>query len=233
MRVLLVDDHPLMLAGLREVVLSLGREVEVINACSEDEARGCLAHAPDLDLLVLDLHLSASGNENEGFELLQDLRKSHPALPVLVVSASDRAVDMGRALSMGAMGFVSKRLGPEILRDAMERVLAGEVYVPAAPLAPAPRPAAGPGNGPGDAAVPPFKLTRRQSEVLRLLLRGYPNKAIAKELHLSADTVKDHVQGILRALGVTSRTQAVLLARQWSSELLAQATDGDSGSRAG
>jgi DNA-binding NarL/FixJ family response regulator len=129
------------------------------------------------------------------------------------------------------MGFVPKRASNETLMDALRVVMSGGIYVPsmtmgesddgaqAAPAAASgPGARAGAGHAPHTNALAQFKLTPRQTEVLGLLLRGQSNKLIARELDLSVETVKDHVAAVLRALGVNSRTQAVLAVSQMSSQ---------------
>jgi DNA-binding NarL/FixJ family response regulator len=158
---------------------------------------------------------------------------------VVVVSASDRASDVIRAIDLGAMGFVPKRSSNAKLHEALRMVMTGGLYVPpmmlglegsaAAALEPGDTVPVGDadllGEAPLGAAARPeahqqvpsleeIGLTPRQTEVLALLLKGLPNKLIARELNLSVETVKDHVAAVLRALGVSSRTQAVLAVSQ-------------------
>lgn len=216
MKVLLIDDHPLILSALRTVIQGLGEHVHVATADSARAARDTLRQDPSHDLVLLDLQLG----DADGFDLLADLRSLYPALPVVVVSASDRTSDVIRAIDMGAMGFVPKRASNETLVAALKQVMSGGVYVPPmtigsdsqAPHTPAP-------NGMSDdlhAAIhlPQWGLTPRQTDVLASLLKGHPNKLIARELNLSVETVKDHVAAVLRALGVSSRTQAVIAVSQ-------------------
>jgi len=238
MKVLLIDDHPLILSALQAVIRGLGDDVTVTGVGSEREARAALSNDPDQDLVLLDLHLG----EGDGFALLTDLRERYPALPIVVVSASDRASDVIRAIDAGAMGFVPKRSSNETLFDALRLVMAGGIYVPQMSLGAAPLPVAPPGDGDtvpdimrphpieeidevtGAAQRQPYQtppasidslgLSKRQADVLAYLLQGMPNKIIAREMHLSVDTVKDHVAAVLRALGVSSRTQAVLAISQ-------------------
>ena len=105
MKVLLVDDHPLILSALQAVIRGLGDDVTVMGVSNEREARAALKHDPDHDLVLLDLHLG----EGDGFALLAELRGLYPALPIVVVSASDRASDVIRAIDAGAMGFVDRK----------------------------------------------------------------------------------------------------------------------------
>ena len=272
MKVLLIDDHPLILAALQSVIEGLGSEVTVVGVASARAARETLLADAEFDLVLLDLHL---GDAN-GFDVLAELRRSYPALPVVVVSASDRPSDVIRAIDAGAMGFVPKRASNDSLFNALRLVMSGGIYVPSMALgsdAVAPPAQAGESSEPGlyglhargglptdpsdstrdphrhpqphsrshspghshasdsessnepDSAWPvgtvrlaQFGLTPRQTEVLGLLLKGQPNKLIARELNVSVETVKDHVAAVLRALGVSTRTQAVIAVSQMSSQ---------------
>jgi DNA-binding NarL/FixJ family response regulator len=224
MKVLLIDDHPLILTALQNVIEGLGSGVSVLGVASARAAREALAADSGFDLVLLDLRLG----DADGFELLVEFRNAYPAVPVVVVSASDRSADVIRAIDLGAMGFVPKRASNETLQEALRVVMKGGIYVP---------PMTKSGDDGSDAAaataahaggvVPPaahaaalatFKLTPRQTDVLSLLLRGQSNKLIARELNLSVETVKDHVAAVLRALGVNSRTQAVLAVSQMSGQ---------------
>jgi DNA-binding NarL/FixJ family response regulator len=239
MKVLLVDDHPLILAALQSVIRGLGDDVTVMGVGSEREARAALKQDPDHDLVLLDLHLG----DSDGFDLLADLRKLYPALPIVVVSASDRASDVIRAIDAGAMGFVPKRSANDTLFQALRLVMNGGIYVPPMTLgssAAAPEPggdtipdimrprpsdhdldeiAHNASAAPHQRPPPSFEslgLSPRQADVLSYLLKGLPNKLIAREMGLSIETVKDHVAAVLRALKVSSRTQAVLAISQMS-----------------
>ncbi|MDO9002614.1 MAG: response regulator transcription factor [Aquabacterium sp.] len=222
MKVLLIDDHPLILAALQSVIQGLGDNVTVSTASSGQTARDALRADHNFDLVLLDLHLG----EDDGFDLLAELRTAYPALPVVVISASDRTSDVIRAIDMGAMGFVPKRATNETLIDALQQVMKGGVYVPPMSMGSDFNPGKAPAPVPtiqqeaveaGFQSVPSLiqlGLTPRQSDVLALLLKGQPNKLIARELGLSVETVKDHVAAVLRALGVSSRTQAVIAVSQ-------------------
>jgi DNA-binding NarL/FixJ family response regulator len=233
MRVLLVDDHPLVLSALQVVIERIGSDTTVVGVASAAAARAALQDDPDVDLVLLDLALG----DADGFDVLQELRNRWPAVPVVVVSASERASDVIRAIDGGAMGFVPKRASNAELHEALSLVMSGSMYVPPSllgldwgplPLSDAPRgpsvpareaspPSAVAGAPGAHAALPSLRdvgLTPRQGEVLALLLQGLPNKLIARQLNLSVETVKDHVAAVLRALGVSSRTQAVLAISQ-------------------
>ena len=231
MKVLLIDDHPLILSALQTVIQGLGDDVTVVGASSARAARGILKADADFDLVLLDLQLG----DADGFDVLVEFRAAYPALPVVVVSASDRTSDVIRSIDLGAMGFVPKRASNETLFEALHMVMSGGIYVPPMTMG-SERPSEKPQGDtvPGylaivreqSAGVEPLKqpslatigLTPRQTEVLGLLLQGKPNKLIARELNLSVETVKDHVAAVLRALNVCSRTQAVLAVSQMTHE---------------
>lgn len=228
MKVLLVDDHPLILTALQAVIQGLGDDVTVFGVASAEEARQALRQDAGFDLALLDLSLG----DTDGFDVLAEMRANYPALPVVVVSATERTSDVIRAIDMGAMGFVPKRASNRDLFDALRMVMSGGVYIPPMMLGlPAPPPGGDTvpavmrrvPEAPLPAAPEPQQtlrsfeslgLTPRQADVLALLLQGLPNKLIARELSLSVETVKDHVAAVLRALGVNSRTQAVLAVSQ-------------------
>ena len=234
MKVLLIDDHPLILSALQSVIEGLGSDTTVVGAGSAREARDTLKADDNFDLVLLDLHLG----DADGFDVLTELRGKYPALPVVVVSASDRSSDVIRAIDAGAMGFVPKRASHETLFEALHMVMSGGIYVP--PMTMGSEPSApktggdtvpsvlrvlrehvddsGFQSGNATPVMADLGLTPRQTDVLALLLKGYSNKLIARELNLSVETVKDHVAAVLRTLGVSSRTQAVLAVSQMSNQ---------------
>ena len=126
MKVLLVDDHPLVLSALQQVIQRVGGDTTVVGADSAAAARAALAADPDFDLVLLDLALG----DAHGFDVLVEFRAQYPAVPVVVVSASDRASDVIRAIDAGAMGFVPKRASNDTLFDALRLVMSGGIYVP-------------------------------------------------------------------------------------------------------
>lgn len=218
MKLLLVDDHPLIHVALRALLADFQPPVQMLGAESAAQARAQLV-AQQPDMLLLDLQL---GEQEDGFALLDELRASYPAMPIVCISGSDQMADVIRAIDQGAMGFIPKHVAPEEFKQALLLVVSGGIYVPPMRMGNAPLPAP-PGIREQSTAPPPVRvplaqlaITPRQQEVLQGLLQGKPNKLIASELNISAETVKDHVQAIYRALGVNSRTQAVLAVGQMS-----------------
>jgi DNA-binding NarL/FixJ family response regulator len=211
MKILVVDDHPLVLEALKGVLHQLDADVDVFEASAADSARELVRAHPDADLMLLDLGLPGA----DGFTLLEEFRNDYPAVPVVVLSGSESRENVTRALSLGAMGYIPKRYSNEVLIGALRLVLSGGLYVPPAVLASdpaAPKPT--PQVPPPAATIRPedLGLTPRQSEVLALVLQGLPNKLICRRLTLAEPTVKVHMQAVLRALDAQNRVQAVIQA---------------------
>ena len=208
MKILLADDHDLFRAGLGMVLRELGADTELLQAGNLIDAIQCAETAPDLDLALLDLNMPAMN----GITGLQQFRVRFPCLPVTIVSGSDEPADAQAALDAGAAGFIHKSTPPPVMLSALRLILAGGVYIPPhifnrmtlKETAPASVERKGWTNG----------LTVRQTEVLRLLADGKPNKVIARELDLSEGTVKIHLSAIFRVLDVNNRTEAVLAAQK-------------------
>lgn len=209
MKILVVDDHPLIREALRHVLANLDPRIDLLEAA---DCPSALEHAnanPDLDLVLLDLSLPGAS----GFSALEVLRERFPALPVVVLSASDDRDTVIAALDHGAMGFIPKTSTNELMLSALRLVFSGGVYVPPQALTPG-EPGHHPSTAHGAPHVTPADLgmTERQAEVLALMLQGKPNKLICRALDLAEGTVKIHVTAILKALNVANRTQAVIAA---------------------
>jgi DNA-binding NarL/FixJ family response regulator len=205
LKVLVVDDHPLICEALRQVLRALDKDIALLEAPDGAQALATAGGNDDLDLILLDLALPGA----DGFEVLRELRERHPGFPVVVLSASEQADVVMRALDAGAMGFIPKTSSNEVLLGALRLVLSGGVYLPAEVLRHSPAPALVSKPG-GAASYRDLGLTERQAQVLGLVVQGKPNKIICRELVLAEGTVKIHVTAILKALHVTNRTQAVI-----------------------
>jgi DNA-binding NarL/FixJ family response regulator len=206
MKVLLVDAFPMVRAALTGLIEQHFAGAQVQGVDSVAAARAALDQAIPR-LVLLDLRMEG------GFDLLQQIHREHLLLPVVVISGSDDTEEALQALGAGAMGYVPERSDLNTLVQALHLVLAGGTYVP--PLKPraddTPTPASAAASLPDWAELP---LTPRQKHVLHLLTQGLSNKLIARELGVSVETVKDHVAAVFKALGASSRTQAVLIATQ-------------------
>jgi DNA-binding NarL/FixJ family response regulator len=216
MKILVVDDHALIRTALRGVLSELDRDVTVLEASDCRGAFDLIEAQPDLDLVLLDLNLPGM----HGLAALNDLRARHPALPVVVLSSANDRASVTQALDQGAMGYIPKLSSNKVLISALRLVLSGGIYIPPeilarweSPTAADPQAAAASGrSGPPRRTPADLGLSGRQAQVLRLLLEGKSNKIICRELDVAESTVKNHVTLIMKALNVTSRTQAVIAA---------------------
>jgi len=211
----IADDHPLFRDALRQTVASVAPAAKIAEAGSFDDLTALLEQDGDVDLILLDLTMPGTS----GFSGLIYLRAQYPAVPVIVVSASDDGATIRRSLDFGASGFIPKRFGVDTLRDAILKVMDGNVWVPP--------------DTDLSAAVDPemtrlrdrlVTLTPQQVRVLMMLSEGLLNKQIAYELGVSEATIKAHVSAILQKLGVESRTQAVIAAAKIAGSQWRQAT---------
>ncbi len=213
MKILIVDDHPLIREALRHVLTVLDANIDLIEARNFAEALVAAGDNPDLDLILFDLGLP----DVDGIDALSELRQRHPATPVVVLSASEQPATVTRAIDAGAMGFIPKTTSSHLLLNALRLVLAGGVYLPLEVLRQhqgTPEPAlrlAAEANQGGKMLTPSeIGLTARQADVLALMVQGKSNKLICRDLDIAEGTVKIHVTAILKALNVSNRTQAVI-----------------------
>jgi DNA-binding NarL/FixJ family response regulator len=209
--VLIVDDHPLYRLALKGAVAAACPDCEIFETDSVGGLFDALDLHPDVDLLLLDLNLPGA----YGFNALAHLRGSRPELPIIVVSASDDSGTMRRALAFGAQSFVSKSADAATIGDSVRAVLRGEVVAPAGL---GPDRGAGADDGALEIAQRMAQLTPQQFRVLGMLCAGRLNKQIGDDLQITEATVKAHMTVILRKLGASNRTQAVLLAGRLARE---------------
>lgn len=212
MKILVVDDHPLVREALREQLRQLEPGVQILEAGSRTEALAAGDQNPDLDLVLLDLRLP----DAHGFSALTELREKYPAIPVVIVSADfDRATVLA-AHDKGASGFIPKTATTAVISSAVRLVLAGGIYLPVSTLAPVGVNSKNSITNAGQRGDSPIRhaadlgLTPRQTQILALLVQGKPNKIISRELGLAESTVKIHITSILKLLNVTNRVQAVI-----------------------
>jgi len=195
-KILVVDDHALFRAGLRMLLGTIGHNVSCLEAATVTEALALVAQHGDIELCLLDLSLK---NE-QGFGAIQRIKDTAPQVAVVVVSGSDDSATIRSCIDAGAMSFIPKSIAPEVLTHALQRVLAGAVYLPDQVMSTL-------------ESVPLVgSLTPRQQQVLQGLNRGLSTKLIARELDLSEHTVKEYIAIIFQALGVHNRTEAVIKA---------------------
>jgi len=201
--ILVADDHPLFREALRGAVVREIPDARLHEADSADALYAMADAHPDADLLLLDLNMPGA----QGFSALVHLRGLHPQLPVVMVSAREEPAVIRRALDHGAMGFIPKSSNADELGTALRHVLDGDRWVP--DIADA---ASRTASDEHDVAARIRELTPQQFRVLQMLGSGKLNKQIGYELGVSEATIKAHMSAILRKLGASNRTQAVLMA---------------------
>ncbi len=201
--IVIADDHPLFRGALRQAIGSLMPAARVMETNGIEEMNGVLAAERDVDLILLDLNMPGV----QGFSGLIALRAGHPDIPVVIVSATEEATVIRRAIEFGASGFIPKSLDVDTIGSAIKAVLAGDSWTP-----PDIDLTATEDKETADLVRRLGTLTPQQVRVLMMLSEGLLNKQIAYELGVSEATVKAHVSAILDKLGVDSRTQAVIAA---------------------
>lgn len=203
MRVLMVDDHMMVLQGLRSLleVLMSDLDIDMANALGTALT---LAAGTRYDLVLLDWNLE----DLQGDEAIRRLRDVGCTARIVILSGESKSSLIQQALECGAAGFIPKRYSSEAMVGALELVLDGGIFLP--PEAP------GDGQGRGHSHAHPLidaeqrigELTPRQIDVYRAAARGLPNKLIGRELGIAESTVKTHLQAVYAVLGVRNRTEA-------------------------
>jgi two-component system, NarL family, response regulator len=197
MKVMIVDDHPLMLVGAASIVNARSNMTVVAQTGTGEEAIALFSkHKPDVTLM--DLRLPGMS----GVDAIRAIRSTHPSARFVVLTTYEGDADIHRALEAGAQGYVIKGMPYQTLVDALERVHKGGRFLPP----PVARALA--------SRMPDSDLSGREQEVLLLLASGKSNKDIASRLGITEATVKSHVSAILVRLGVNDRTEAVVTALQ-------------------
>lgn len=205
LKLVVIEDHTLVREGLVRLLAQIEPDTQVREAADFEHGVALLEDDNDVDLIFLDLALPGI----DGFAGLDVLRHRHPAIPVAVVSAFDDVPTINRVINLGASGFIPKAYSGEELLEAVREILDGKIFRPTNSR-PSPRL-----NESGSTTQPTVRpadigLTERQTQVLALMVRGLSNRDIGAQLSLSEGTVKIHVTAVLKTLGVTSRTQAMV-----------------------
>lgn len=213
MKILVIDDHVLIRQAMHGVLKKLRRDSIVLEAANFHQAAQIISNNTDISLILLDLTLP----DRDGFSVLAELRERYPAVSIVVLSAVQDAANVIKALDMGALGYIPKSAQGDVILNALRLVISGSVYVPPEILAREELPNSAPRQIEGNRSQ--FSsagtgLTDRQLDVLALMMQGKNNKTICRALNLAEPTVKNHVTAILKALKVTNRTEAVIVANE-------------------
>ncbi len=204
-RVALIDDHSLCRSGLTELLVHR-YGMTVVGATGDAGELMELLRKQQPDILVMDLRMEPV----DGFSLLERIRKEGIATPVVILTMSDAEADLAKALRAGVRGYLLKDMAPEDVADSIRRIVSGEMVVaPAMTIKMIGILQNGKQKQENKSSLE--LLTEREREILQLLARGESNKAIARMLGISNDTVKQHVRHILTKLNLTSRVEAAVL----------------------
>lgn len=210
MHILIVDDHAFVCAGLRSTLADQFDSAKVTTTVRGDEVLSILTKQ-HIDLVILDLFMP-----DGGFSLIGLLRDRYPSLPLVVLSASENSAHIRKCLELGVAGFVTKSAPKEVLFEAISRALDGQQYIPKYLIESMPEMAKVIDEVDSGINIEIITelITDRQMDILRCISRGCSNKHIARELDLSENTVKVHVSAMLKALGLSNRTQAGILGQK-------------------
>ena len=212
MKILIADDHQLVVEAVKGKLVKVADEVDFVTALTLSDLSAVDTDA--CDLALIDIGMPGA----EGLQHIAQLRERSPSLPIIVLSGTADVGLMRESLDLGALGFIPKAYSSDVMLSAVRLVLAGGVYVPPALLSPSQSIAPTLGHGaiglPLSMDAVRQSLTARQIEVLGLLSQGKPNKLIGRDLGISEGTVKIHLAAIFRALNVRNRTEAVVVAQR-------------------
>jgi two-component system, NarL family, response regulator LiaR len=206
-RVLIVDDHPMVRTGLAQI-LEAYDELEVVGAAASGEEALALCDAAAPDVVLIDIKLPGI----DGLESIRLLKQQHPNVQAVALTSYEDGQTVMAAVQAGARGYLLKTAEGWQLRQAIGAVGAGRTFL-------MPEAAEALVHMVGQPTTPGADITVREREVLSLLVMGFSNDAIANRLILSRATVKHHVRQILHKLNASSRTEAVTLA--WRYQLVA------------
>jgi DNA-binding NarL/FixJ family response regulator len=201
-KLLVADDHEVVRSGLKSLLS--GTDIKIVGEASTGEQALRLALKLEPDVVLMDIRMP----EGDGLNALGRIKLDRPNMPIMMFSTYDNPTYVARAVALGASGFLLKGVSREKLIESIRAAAAGESAWTRDEL----RRVTGALATPRLAADVEVPLTQRESEVLRQLAFGLTNKEIALALHISYETVKEHVQHILRKIGVSDRTQAAVWA---------------------
>jgi len=206
----IADDHPLFRNALIGVIERYFSAANISQSVNLESTIQTLEKNDEIDLLLLDLHMPGS---SDLYGLIM-VREKFPSVPVMIISAVEDSDTVSRAMGYGASGYIPKSCSPQAIQEALSCVLDGEHWIPAnyqdkiQPVKPSER----------DLAAKIATLTPQQYRVLTHMREGWLNKQIAFEMGVTEATVKAHVTAIFRKLGISNRTQAVIMIKDFQQE---------------
>jgi DNA-binding NarL/FixJ family response regulator len=200
--ILIADDHEIVRVGLKK--LFEGTDIQIVGEACDGQSAFKLAKKLNPDLVLLDVRMP----QGDGLSCLARIKLDLPGIPVVMFSAFDNPTYIARAVALGAAGYLTKDTSCDAIIGAIRAAVSGDTIWSRDELRRVTGALAMPRSDAG--AETPF--TKRESEVLKQLAFGLTNKEIAQSLNISYETVKEHVQHILRKVGVSDRTQAAVWA---------------------
>jgi len=208
--ILIIDDHPLFIEGISNVLNRLGKSIEFSRATKTKDAIEIIKSGHDYDLIILDLTMP----DMDGINFLRYFAKDDLCIPVVIVSAEQQIGMIKKCLDLGAMGFIPKSFLADEILSAIKAVLAGDFYIPDTIQKLIELSASEQHIKTLPEQAQKQGISKKQFEVLQLVADGYSNQQIADQLHRTEHTVKSHVAALLTILGARNRTECVDIARK-------------------
>lgn len=203
MKILIADDHALFRDGLSLHIEKLYPKAVILQSANFSQAVKIVQTTPDLDLLIIDLDMP----DMDWTDGIRTLQEAAPQTGIAIISATEDTRNIKKALEMGISGYIPKSSDTKVITSAIHLILEGGTYLPPSVMEQTSQIA--------DTSSKSAKLlTPRQSEVLSYVAEGMSNKQIAYKMNVSEATVKLHINALLRAIGATNRTQAVIIAQK-------------------
>ncbi len=206
MKILVIDDHVLLLEGLALVLKRAFPTTEICILRSSEQALERLVREPEADLAIVDLAMPGIN----GVSFIKALEERQLLIPTVVISASEKIADVSEVMKAGARGFIPKTHDVSGMLEGIKRVLEGEVYLPAEIHQRLER--FEQSRAIDVATGKSVPISKRQLDVLRLVKDGLSNKQIARVLNISESTTKSHMGALLEATGAKNRTECILRA---------------------
>lgn len=206
-KIILADDHGLVRDGIRHLLARHDKDSQIFEACNFSDVLRLVDTEQDISLILLDLIMPGM----EGLSSITCLRNKVPSVPIAIISFKEDYSTVYEVLELGVKGFIPKSMSSDVILSAVQLIANGGVYIPEALLQNMP----GVPDDSHNQDVLPYKLTRRQCDILKLIATGSTNKEIGRSLGVSEATVRTHTTAIFKILNVTNRTQAVHVANQY------------------
>ncbi|NRA87496.1 MAG: response regulator transcription factor [Rhizobiales bacterium] len=206
-KVVIADDHPLFRAALKQAIRKISANTKIMEVSSLSETSSILLNEKNIDLLLLDIHMS----DSDGFAGLIMYKQAYPLIPIVIVSASEDSKIVKNAIDFGASGFIPKSADLSLIREAINIIFNGQSWWPNTDSHTLHKSVSQQNSEEISSLF--LTLTPTQSKVFMAISEGLLNKQIAFKMDISESTIKTHITAIFKKLGINSRTQAVIFAK--------------------